>query len=341
MNGVISKYYSMSCNTNNINYIIYVRKNKELNLIEKNNFKIVRYSSKLVFFRYYPLFKYIKSEHINIIRYAGADFSLLFLSKIKKKIFWELHTNYLLELGNKRIIGYIVKLFELTIGRYILQAAKGVISTSNSIFDVNKQTYKYRCNYHLLLNSFISSNPASSAASNDLINKRYILIMASSFSFWHDLQKLEKLISKVDAILVVVGNTTNKSFNNKIFHYGYVSDPNELNCLISNSLFCIDSIGFDSLELKETSSLKLFKYLEHGGRVVIFKKLPFIDSFLVPKYIIKLDEIHDLINLINELSPLTIIEQNALKSHMQTNYSLKKLLISETEYLYDENSRKE
>ncbi len=166
-------------------------------------------------------------------------------------------------------------------------------------------------------------------------------MMASSFSFWHDLTKLELLISNVDATLVVVGKTKFKSCNKKIVHYGYVSDPGELSCLISNALFCIDSVGFDSLGLQETSSLKLFKYLEHGGRVVIFKKLPFIDSYLIPKYIIKINDINDIINLINDMRELTIIEQNELKLHMQNNYSLKKILISETEYLYNENSRKE
>lgn len=340
MNGVISKYYMMSCNTKDINYNIYLRNNKEIKQQESSNFKIIRYSSKLIFFRYYPLFKYIKNDKINIIRYTGADFSLLCLLSVKKKLFWELHTNYLLELGREGILGILVNFFELTIGRLILKDASGIIATSNSIFDVNKKTYHYNCSYHLLLNSFISSKLTTYLTINDSIKKRYILIMASSFSFWHDLTKLEKLITTIDVTLVVVGNSMAKSINPKIVHYGYVNDPEELNGLISNALFCIDSVGFDSLKLEETSSLKLFKYLEHGGRVVIFKKPPFIDKFLTPKYIIQLGDVNDLINLIDVLAPLTKFEQDELKLHMQANYSLKRILNSEIEYIYNENSRK-
>ena len=336
MNGVISKYYKMSCVTKEINYNIYVRKGKEIKEKQSSNFKIIRYNSKLIFFRYYPLLRRIRKEDLNIIRYTGADFSLLFMLPRKKKLFWELHTNYILELGKA---GFLVKLFELTLGRLILKHARGILATSNSIYDVNKKTYHYKCRKHLLLNSFITSDVTFYQKKDTIINEKYILIMASSFSFWHDLTSLEKLISTIDIKLVILGNSMLKSSNPRILNYGYVSDSRELDSLISNALLCIDSVGFDSLKLEETSSLKLFKYLEHGARVVIFKKLPFKDEFLTSKYIFQLGDINELINLLNDLAPLPIEDQQELKLYMHTNYSLKKIIKSEIEYLYNENYR--
>tara|TARA_B110000967_G_C18812259_1_gene524253 strand:- start:123 stop:1145 length:1023 start_codon:yes stop_codon:yes gene_type:complete len=340
MNGVIDKYYMMSCNTNEIHYVIYVRNKKVINHPENNYFKIIRYSFKIPIFRYYSIFKNLNKKHLNIIRYAGADFSLLFLLPMKREIFWELHTNYVIELTSQRFIGYFIKLFEFSIGKFILKSAKGIITTSNSIFQVNKDYYKYKCNYHLLLNSFIPSNPIISNIRNKkIINENYILIMASSFKFWHDLQSLIEIVVDLGLKLVIVGNTKLKRTDVNIIYYGYVTDPNELNNLISNSMFCIDSIGFDKLNLKETSSLKLFKYLEHGGRVVIFKNLPFKDSFLVPNFIIQLNCLDDLTSFVDDLKPLTLVEQTELKTHLKTNYSLDRLLSSETKFLLNENNR--
>ena len=164
--------------------------------------------------------------------------------------------------------------------------------------------------------------------------------MASSFKFWHDLDRLAEVVARLDIKLLVIGNTDQNRMDENIIYYGYVSNPIELNNLISNSLLCVDSIGFDKLNLKETSSLKLFKYLEHGGRVVVFKNLPFKDSFLVPNFIIQLNCLDDITDLLKNVSPLTLIEQTEVKEHLKSKYSLDRLLLNEAKFILNENNRK-
>ena len=342
MDGVITKYYMMSLNTEKIKYHIYIRNGKKVDHLEHAHFKLIRFSFKLALFRYYPILKKIDKKNINIIRYVGADFSLLFFNSIKKSLFWELHTNYILELGHHKFFGGLIRKFERVIGRFILGSCKGIISTSNSIFTANKKTYKYNCNYHLLLNSFISySEGIKISNSMSIIRGDYILIMASNFKFWHHLELLIEGINNLKLKLVILGNTNEMGFNNQnIINFGYSNDNEVLQNLISHAHICIDSLGFDKLNLSETSSLKLFKYLELGGRVATFKNLPFKDDFLTPKYVIKFNSLMEFFQYLKSATFLSVLERTELQNYMRANYGLSKLLNQEYCYVYYEDNRK-
>ncbi len=342
MDGVISKYYMMSLNTNNIKYYIYVRDGKKVDYLEHAYFKLIRFSFKLLVFRYYPILKKIDKKQVNIIRYVGADFSLLFFHLFKKSLFWELHTNYILELGHLKITGGLIRTFERVIGGFILGDCKGIISTSNSIFTTNKVTYKYNCNYHLLLNSFISSSDFIKISKEiRIISEEYVLIMASNFKFWHDLEVLIEGVNSLKLKLVILGNTSEvKLDKDNIIYYGYCKDQVVLQNLISNASICIDSLGFDKLNLLETSSLKLFKYLELGGRVAVFKNLPFNDKFLMPKYIIKFNSLNDFFQYMKSATSLSLDDKTELQKYMKANYALDKLLHQEYNFVFHEDNRK-
>jgi hypothetical protein len=192
----------------------------------------------------------------------------------------------------------------------------------------------------VLLNSFINDiEPKKLITYDRIIEDSYILIMASKFSFWHNLTSLFDAIEGSELKLVVLGNTSSKINYKNVIFYGYTSDDDELLNLISNSLNCIDSLGFDKLNLNETSSLKLFKYLENGGRVAVSKELPFKDEFLSENFIFKFNNTTEILNYVNKLEPLSRVEKKSLINYMYNNYSLKDIITKETNFIAHENNR--
>jgi len=233
---------------------------------------------------YSKLFKYTEIEKnisisdydLIILRYVGADISLLKVLKNNPgKFVLEHHTKEIEEL-EKRDLPYIYKhgqilnekLFLKMTSDYIL----GFTAVTKDILDYQIQRHlPKRPQNHLFPNGVNAECflPRNTLTKESEIN---LVVIAGHFSNWHALDRLLLSLKEYpgpsNITLEIVGDATEhikliNGFNSKFVSLNYHGKlkPEAMNSILSNASIAIDSLGLHRIGFVDSSTLKSRDYL--------------------------------------------------------------------------------
>ncbi|MFA0308127.1 hypothetical protein AB4543_19745 [Vibrio splendidus] len=280
MSGVIKKITAMAKSTPSIDFYIISpierpRQNNLIFLTRDSSFK-----NKVL--KYYGIDKIVDFVKYNkiIIRYVGADHSLLMLSeKYKDKLIIEHHTKEINELKNRKL-NLLFKFFqiinEIVYPRFIFPYLFKVTAVTNDILNYQKSRYIKSQNTaikkFLVLpnglnkNDFLDSKDINIKRDDEFLE---FVFVASNFSKWHGYDRLLKSLlcytgsRKIKLNIVGLSEPLENNMvdsNVVILNHGMM-DKQSLYDLLSSSDIAIDSLGLHRLGFSDSSTLKSRDYI--------------------------------------------------------------------------------